>query len=68
LHWACINGRYDIVDLLLQNGAKQFIPDADGFFPIDYAGIFSHENIVKLLIDQHLRELDNSRVPYNEIM
>ncbi len=56
------------MDLLLQNGAKQFIPDADGFFPIDYAGIFSHENIVKLLIDQHLRELDNSRVPYNEIM
>ena len=50
LHWACIYGRYEIVELLLNSGAKQFIPDADGFFPIDYAGIFSHENLVKLLI------------------
>jgi hypothetical protein len=56
------------VELLLNSGAKQFIPDADGFFPIDYAGIFSYENLVKLLIVQHLTELDNSRQDYIETM
>ena len=41
------------------------MPDLDGFYPIDYAGKFSHEKIVKLLIKSHLDEIDKSKVSYN---
>ena len=51
LHWACIHGAYDIVSLLLSYGAKSYVPDKRGFFPIDYAGLFKHEKVVEALID-----------------
>ena len=50
------------------NGAKYFIPDADGFYPIDYAGMFSHEDLVKLLINHHLSEINKSKPSYKNIM
>jgi ankyrin repeat protein len=58
LHWACIHGATDLVRLLLENNAQQYIPDSDGKFPIDYAGYFKHTETVKLLIRHTLRKID----------
>jgi ankyrin repeat protein len=50
LHWACVHGAEKIVNMLLENGAHYFLPDVDGYFPIDYAGIFQNERVIKLII------------------
>lgn len=53
LHWACINGAIDIVKILLEHQAMPYVPDALGYFPIDYAGLFKHDETVSLLIRHH---------------
>ena len=38
VHWLCINGDLDSLELLTQYNALFFTPDYKGFFPIDLAG------------------------------
>jgi ankyrin repeat protein len=46
LHWAAVHGADEIVECLLENGAKAFVADKKGYFPIDYAGLFNHPKTV----------------------
>lgn len=57
LHWACVHGTEKIVNMILENGSHYFLPDDEGYFPIDYAGMFNHELVVKLIIQRHLRNV-----------
>lgn len=50
LHWACVHGTEKIVNMLLENGSHYFLPDDEGYFPIDYAGMFNHDIVVQLII------------------
>jgi ankyrin repeat protein len=50
LHWAAVHGAESIVNILLDMGAKAYTPDKKGFFPIDYAGLFKKESVVRILI------------------
>ena len=59
LHWACVHGAEKIVNMLLDNGAHYFYPDDEGYFPIDYAGIFNHAKVVELIINNHLSNIAN---------
>ena len=51
LHWACRYGDIGVVEELIHFGATPFTPDMQGFFPIDFAGIFGHSEVIKLLVD-----------------
>lgn len=57
LHWACVHGTEKIVNMILENGSHYFLPDDEGYFPIDYAGMFNHDLVVKLIIQRHLRNV-----------
>lgn len=57
LHWAAIHGANNIITALIAAGAKQSIPDKEGLFPIDYAGVFKHEHTVNLLIFYQLESI-----------
>lgn len=61
LHWACIHGANDIIKILLENHAKQYVADKKGLFPVDYAGMFKRNNTVRLLIDYQLKQLQIER-------
>ena len=50
LHWACLYNEQEIVDMLLEHGALSYIPDANGYCPLDYAGKFGYQNIMAKLI------------------
>lgn len=54
-----MHGAERIVKALLDNGAKAYTPDKKGLFPIDYAGLFKHEEVVRMLIDHQLRQIDS---------
>ena len=58
LHWAAVNGATDIVKLLLKFDAKEYVPDINGLFPIDYAGYFRHHETVKILAQQTLSRVE----------
>lgn len=45
LHWASFYGDYEVVKMLLDNGANPCLPDVRGIFPIDLAGEFNHDGI-----------------------
>jgi ankyrin repeat protein len=42
---------------LLENGAKPYTTDKKGLYPIDYAGLFNKDEVVKLLINHELAKL-----------
>jgi ankyrin repeat protein len=46
LHWAARYGDSRGITLLLESKAKQYLPDKKGYYPIDYAGLFHHEEVV----------------------
>jgi ankyrin repeat protein len=58
LHWASFHGDFETVTELLKRGASPAMPDNHGYFPMDLAGRFGHNKIVKLLIKKSL-ELTN---------
>jgi ankyrin repeat protein len=47
LTWAARHGLDDNVKILLQYNAFLHCPDKNGFFPIDYAGMFGHYKCVE---------------------
>ena len=51
LYWACINGHFDIAQLLVYSGADINARDNYGATPLHWACINGHFNIAKLLID-----------------
>ena len=42
LHWAARYGEIEIIKMLCDKGAVFYLPDNDGFTPLDYAGQFKH--------------------------
>jgi len=62
LSWACSNGQYLIVSLLLDYGADCDIPDADNNFPIHLAALNGNLDIIRLLIEKgdHTYKLGNA--------
>jgi ankyrin repeat protein len=44
--------------MLLENGAIYFLQDSEGYFPIDYAGMFNHKEVVKIIIEKHCQHFD----------
>ena len=59
LHWACVHGAEKIVKMLLDNGAIYFKQDTEGYFPIDYAGMFNHNGVIKLIFERHCLHIKN---------
>jgi len=58
LHWASRYGDLNVVKAILaKEEAQEYIPDKNGYFPIDYAGFFGHYAVVKFLIQQTLKKI-----------
>lgn len=53
-----MHGADKIVKTLLENGAKAYTPDKKGLFPIDYAGLFKKDEVVKMLIDHQIKSIE----------
>ena len=58
LTWLAINGDCELIKKILPQYKRcAFVPDANGYFPIDYAGRFNHKEsvlaLVKHSIEQH---------------
>ena len=51
LHWAALNGYYDVAKLLIENGADVNIKNNGGWTPLHEAAFKECYDIVKLLID-----------------
>ena len=58
LHWLAFNGDENSFSLLMNRGAVYFIPDKEGYFPIDLAGIKNYTKIVELNIQEFLKFMD----------
>jgi ankyrin repeat protein len=50
LHWAARYGEEAIVEMLIDKGALEYVPDVHGYLPMDYAAKFNHNQIVVKLI------------------
>lgn len=66
LHWAAVHGANDIVNILLQYGAKAYMPDKKGHFPLDYAGLFKHQMTVSILLKHSLNQVKQVEKKRNE--
>ena len=62
LHWAARYGEVKIIRMLLNSGAHEYTPDHKGFFPIDYAGKFNHQEAMKILINVSLENIKKYEV------
>jgi hypothetical protein len=51
LNDAAFNGHFEIIRLLLQNGADVNVKDDDGRTPLHWAAIFGHVDILHLLVE-----------------
>jgi len=56
-HIACANGYFDVLDFLLDNGAKFDIGDDDDWQPIHAAACWGHDRVIELLV-QHGADLE----------
>ena len=52
LHWAARYGEKETVDVLLEKGGIEYIPDSYGCTALDYAGKFGHQDVVVTLIEK----------------
>ena len=50
VHWAARHGELEIVKLLCDKGACEYMPDHMGYTPLDYAGRFKHLKVVSYLV------------------
>ena len=57
LHWAARYGEHEIIEVLLANGSKEYLPDKKGLYPIDYAGFFGFEKSVTKLMNHTLKKI-----------
>jgi ankyrin repeat protein len=55
LHWIARYGDTEICKVMLESGGDPFIPDNNGYFPLDYAGYFQHEMMVKILVEHSIK-------------
>ena len=60
MYWEARYGNIESIHLLLHNKAKEYIPDAKGYRPIDYAGKFHHFATMKCLINHSIDNIMNS--------
>lgn len=60
LHWIARYGDIELCKLMLENHGDAFTPDNKGYFPIDYAGYFQHEKMVKVLVEHSIEEYKKS--------
>lgn len=69
LHWACLYGDKQVVEMLIQKEVNAFTPTNLGLFPIDIAGYFGHGEIVESLIKYSIRCYQNDQYanPIEEI-
>lgn len=60
LTWAARHGMSDMLSLLLrdQNDAFLHIPDKNGYYPIDYAGMCQHWKCVAILARQLIKNVE----------
>jgi len=58
LHWAASKGDLDIVNMLLDKGALECLPDELGIFPVDLSGFFRHDDVTNVLITKSLERLE----------
>lgn len=49
LHYACIEGNLDILELLIKSNADMNILDRYGSYPLDFAVHHNHEKLIKVL-------------------
>ena len=63
-HWLCHNGDYESLIVYLKNGGAYFLPEIEGHFPIDVAGILNKEKIVTKLIFVLINQL--KKIGYKE--
>merc|ERR1711924_164133 len=52
LHCACADGALEVVQVMVQEGARMDIQDDDGYKPIHHAVLNNHDEIVKFLLVQ----------------
>lgn len=57
LTWCCYYGDIVTVRKLLELGARPYLPDSSGRYPLDLAGRKGHKVIVHLLIDNLMKEI-----------
>ena len=50
MHWAARWGEVDIVQLLCDNTASEYVPCKKGFTPLDYAGKFGNKEVIIYLV------------------
>ena len=55
LHWIARYGDIELCKVMLEFGGDPFIPDKNGYFPLDYAGYFQHETMVKILVEHSIK-------------
>ncbi|KAF6026242.1 hypothetical protein EB796_015448 [Bugula neritina] len=51
LHQAALDGRLDLIKLLIEHSADYKVKDNDGLLPLDFARKQGHQSCAKLLID-----------------
>ena len=50
IHWCARYGELQNVELLIKAGSNIFIPEFEGYLPIDFAGKFDHLKVLHSLI------------------
>jgi|LauGreDrversion4_2_1035121.scaffolds.fasta_scaffold1877159_1 ankyrin repeat protein len=51
LHWAAYHNDFEVVKLLMENGANQ-LKNKDGFYPVDIAAFCEHEKTVEFFAEK----------------
>ncbi|KAI1340759.1 ankyrin repeat-containing domain protein [Xylariaceae sp. FL0016] len=58
LHWACLGGHLDVVQLLLSRGASPAVPNHKDQIPLDLAAFNNHMHVVEHFLAQS-RDLED---------
>lgn len=58
LHWAARNGRYEMVDFLLELGVDICSKTNGGYTPLHLATMYNHNNVVLLLVENYDASVD----------
>ena len=65
VHWLSHHGDLKALRLLLTNGARFWLPDVNGYFPLDLAGRAGSGPCVKLIIENLIATIDYYNLPGN---
>lgn len=67
LHWLSVNGDSEWVEAVTEAGGYPFIPDFNGMYPIDLASISNNQKLIRVLIRETLKYLQNFGLDRNSV-